>query len=339
MKRENLKPIYFSLALLFLVINIGVFGFMLIEHYNLTEAFFMTIITLATVGFNEVRPLSPHGMWFTSILIIFSIGIFAVTVTTVTRYIVEGVFGNYYKLNKVKSKIEKLKGHVIVCGYGRNGKQAVNELLTRNEPMVIIEKNEEILEGLQNDPQLLFIKGDATNDEILHAANIENAKSLLTTLPVDADNLYVVLSAREINSKLQIISRASHDGSDKKLRWAGADNVIMPDKIGGQRMAKLVSQPDVVEFMEYVMMQSTNDVTIEEISFEKYDRHFEGMTIEKLHRLCSHTGINILGLRLGLDQSFCINPRPETFLHSNDKLFVLGTLSQVSQFIKMLEDL
>jgi len=167
MKKVSFKSAYFSLLLLITVIIIGIAGYSIIEGFNFTDAFFMTIITMATVGFREVHPLSPVGMWFTAFLIIFSFGIFAYAVTTLTRYVIDGIFRNYYKDNKVKNRIKKLSGHVIICGYGRNGRQAAIELLEHEESIVVIDKNEEVIEEIRRGKEILYVNGDATKDEVL----------------------------------------------------------------------------------------------------------------------------------------------------------------------------
>jgi voltage-gated potassium channel len=334
MKRESLKSAYIALGLLFGIISIGVTGFMVIERYDFTDAFFMTVITIATVGFREVHPLSVPGMYFTAFLIIVSFGIFAFAVTTFTRYVIDGALGHYYKSRKVRNKIEQLKDHVIICGFGRNGRQAVQELLEHHVPIVIIERNEEAMERILENPDLLYIHGDSTRDEVLAMCKIETAKALITTLPVDADNLFVVLTARGMNPNLTIISRASFEHSDAKLRRAGATSVIMPDRIGGQRMAKLVTQPDVVEFLDFLMLQSSENVSLEEILCENMSTFFEGKSIRELD-LRNESGANIIGLKKP-NSPFIINPLPEVLLSSADKIFALGTSHQITRLIKVL---
>lgn len=331
-RRDSLNTGYVAFGLLFLVVVIGLLGYMALG-FTLTEAFFMTIITIATVGFKEVHELDPTGMWFTSLLIIFSFGIFAYAATTFGRYLIDGIFSNYYKDRNVKRKIDRLKNHVIICGYGRNGKQAAIELQEHGVEIIVIENDAATMEELRN-TGLLYIEGDATREETLGEGNIKFAKALITTLPVDADNLFVVLSARELNPGMTIISRASIDHSDSKLKRAGASNVIMPDKIGGQRMAKLVAQPDVVEFLEYVMLQSSENVALEEISCENLASCFAGKSIRELD-VRNESGANIIGMKRE-DNSYLINPLPEILLTPHDRLFVLGTKRQVMRLKKII---
>ncbi len=334
MVRETFRDAYYALGLLLSTIAIGVVGYMLIEGFTFTDAVFMTIITIATVGFREVHPLSDGGMYFTVFLIIISFGIFAYAVSTLTRYVVGGAIGHYYKSRKVKNKIQQLKNHVIVCGYGRNGQQTALELLQHNVPVVIIESDEAVMEGILEVPDLLYVHGDATRDDVLAMSRPHAAKALITTLPIDADNLFVVLSAREMSPHMTIISRATNEHSDIKIKRAGATNVIMPDRIGGQRMAKLVAQPDVVEFLDFVMLQSSENVALEELSCSNLNMCFEGKSIRELD-IRNESGANIIGLKRS-DSSFVINPLPEIQLSTMDKLFVLGTQTQVDRLRQIM---
>jgi voltage-gated potassium channel len=333
MKRNNLRHAYLTLALLISVIVIGTIGYSMLG-FTPSEAIYQTIITMATVGFEEVHQLDNRGMWFTSVLVIVSIGIFFYAVTSFTRYIVEGVFMNTYKDNKVKRKIEKLSDHVVICGYGRNGKQAAIELSQHDEKVVVIEEQAEIVQMLRETHGMLYVEGDATDEEVLKLAHLEHARALITTLPTDADNLFVVLTAKELNPSIKIISRASVDNADAKLKRAGASNVIMPDKLGGQSMAKLVAQPDVVEFIERILLQSMESVVLEEISCNKLASCFEGKSLVELD-IRNTSGANIIGMKRK-DNSYLINPVPETTLSSSDKLFALGSRTQINQLINTI---
>lgn len=333
MKNNNLKHAYFTGISLIIVIIIGTVGYYLLG-FTPSEAIYQTIITMATVGFEEVHQLDNRGMWFTSVLVVVSIGIFFYAVTSFTRYIVEGVFMNTYKDSKVKRKIDKISGHVVICGYGRNGKQAALELSEHDVKVVIIEQTAEIVQFLRESSGLLYVEGDATDEEVLKQAHLDKARALITTLPEDADNLFVVLTARELNADLKIISRASVDNADVKLKRAGATNVIMPDRVGGQSMAKLVAQPDVVEFIDLMLLQSMDNVVLEEVSCKGLNNCFEGKSLKELD-IRNTSGANIIGMKRE-DNSYVINPVPETTLTPSDKLFALGTRSQINQLIKTI---
>ncbi|MBP6757002.1 MAG: potassium channel family protein, partial [Bacteroidia bacterium] len=246
------------LILLFLWV-IGTVGYVIIDNYNWFDAFYMTVITVATVGYGEVQPLSHAGKTFTAFLIITSFGTFAYAVSSITKFVFDGEFNEFYKNQKLNASIEKLSDHIIICGYGRNGRQAAQVLKKHNQRFVVIESNVTITNSLNHKHSDLVIFGDGTQDEILLKAGIHRAKALITTLPVDADNVFIVLTARNLNKNLTIISRASEDNSDTKLKIAGANNVIMPDKVGGAHMASLVMKPDVIEFIDTITSERGNN--------------------------------------------------------------------------------
>jgi len=321
-----IRSAFTGLGLVFIIIIIGMAGYMSLEGLTPLDALYMTVITIATVGFKEVTDFHEAGKVFTIFLIIGSFGIFGYVVTMVTRYVVDGVFTHYYKDNKVKKKIDKLTNHVILCGFGRNGKQAASDLEGHNKEFLVIEKDPDVVEYLRSSTGYLYIEGDATSEDILEMANIDNARALITTLPVDADNLFVVLTARQMRSDLLIISRASDDNSDVKLKRAGASNVIMPDKIGGTRMARLVVDPDVVEFIDTVLMQSSG-AKIEELSCRDMAECFSGKSIKDLD-IHNRTGANIIGLKTK-SKEYILNPPADTLLTIDDQLFVLGTTEDI----------
>ena len=294
----------------------------------------MTVITISTVGFREVHDLSPGGMIFTSFLIISSIGTVAYSISALTTYFVDGEYRNTFKAARLKKEIGKLKNHVIVCGYGRVGEMAVSELNDHDTTVVIIENDESRCDLLRQNG-VLVIKGDATRDENLEKAGITTAKSLISTLPVDSENLYVILSAREKNSDMLLISRASQMNSVHKLRVAGADNVIMPDKVGGAHMASLVAMPDVVEFLDHISIQGSDSINLEEICMEQLPKN---MKKSKLGEIIEHNrvGVNVVGLKRS-NGEYEINPGAETELDGACKLFVLGTSEQIRALNRMIK--
>ena len=330
------SKIYYALFFILLICVIGVIGFMNIEGYSLMDAVYMTVITVSTVGFQEVVELSENGRLFTTFLIIASFGTFAYSVSVVTTYVVSGDFNKYFKDYKVKKEIKSVENHTIVCGYGRNGSQAVDKLATYNESFVVIDNNPQCIQKLRDSQQHLFVSGDATLDETLELAGISRAKALISTLSSDADNLYVVLSARQINDKLTIISRASYDESYKKLKIAGADNVIMPNKLGGAHMASLVTTPDVVEFLDNITLEGNGDINLEEISINSLLDDLSNKTVKDLNARF-HTGCTIIGFKT-LEGEYVINPGADTKLLPNSKLFVLGTNEQIKKLNNLLKN-
>ncbi|MBK6987530.1 MAG: potassium channel family protein [Bacteroidetes bacterium] len=288
------KKLYVAIGLILSVLIIGIVGFIIIQDYDFIDALFMTIITIGTVGYGEVKALDDAGKLFMSFLIIISITTFAYAISVITRYVIEGEFQTYFRHYKVNKEIQKLKDHVIVCGYGRNGKQACDQLRSEKVKFVAIESNPQIIQDMQMEPDVLFIDGDATKDDVLLEAGLENAKALITALPSDAANVFVVLTARDRNPKLKIISRASDDGSEHKLKRAGADNVIMPDKIGGTHMAALITKPDVLEFIDHITGRI--NIRLEEILFSNLPESMQNKSIRELE-VRNKTGANIIGLQ------------------------------------------
>ncbi len=334
--KSSLKSIYIPLSLLFLILIIGTIGFVTIEHYSFIDAFFMTIITISTVGFGILHPLSVAGKIFTVFLIIFSFGIFAYVASEIAKYILSGKLQSYVKTHSKYKKIKNLNNHVIICGYDRNGKQVVNELIKYKENFVLIEKNERIIGDLHKNTHHLFLEGDASEDETLIKANIKTAKALITTLPNDATNLFIVLSARQLNKNLTIISRASNASSFSKLKQAGATNVIMPDLIGGKRMAKLILNPDIINFLEQIQRVKGDNVKIHEISCDKLAHGFINKSIEELN-VRNVSGANIIGLKTEKGE-YVLNPEPTYKLSSKYKIFTLGTLSEIEKFKSILSN-
>lgn len=332
---ENLRTLMIAMSFLIVAIFIGTSGFMLLnDAYSFVDAFYMTVITITTVGFTEVHPLSDSGKLFTIFLIFVSFGIFGYLASAVTRFILDGVFRKNLKDYKIVRSIEKLSGHVIVCGYGRNGRQACFELIAHGENVVVVDSEESTIDKIRLEPKLLFVQGDATQEEVLSMANISKAKAIITAIPNDAENVYVVLTAREMNSSIKIISRSEKSQSDHKLKRAGADNVIMPDRLGGQQMAKLVVQPDVVEFLDNMLLQSTKGVKLEEVSCKELADCFVGKSIRELN-VRDKSGANIIGLK-NEDGFYIYNPSPEIVLDKYFHLFVLGSKEQVYKLKQLL---
>jgi len=326
--------IYLAFFFLNVILLVGTIGFILVEDYSLADAFYMTIITVSTVGFGEVQELSSEGRLFTSFLIITSFGTFAYAASSITKYLAGGEYREYFRDYRVNQEISKLKDHVIVCGFGRNGNQAIKTLEAYQQNFVVIETDEDIISKMGVSKNVLYLFGDATEDANLVKAGIHKAKALITTLPKDSDNLFVVLSARTLNPKLTIISRASEDNSDAKLRIAGANNVIMPDKVGGAHMASLVMSPDVLEFLDHISVQGAAETNLEEISFQHIPEDFQYKTLRELEARYK-TGATIVGFK-NAEGEYIINPSPDIEILPHSKLFVLGTPEQIETLNNIL---
>ena len=320
--------LYKPLVLLLIILAFGVSGYMILSGDTFLNSLYMTIITMTTVGFREIHPFTEAEKIFTIILILTSISVFGYTVSIFTEYIVSGQLFQQLKLKKVQKKIDNLKNHTIVCGYGRNGKQAILKLENYKKEFVIIDDNAEILTELESQ-EMLAIKGDATLDETLLEAGIERAKYLITALPSDADNLFVVLTARQLNKKCKIISRASNESSYSKLKIAGADNVIMPDKLGGAHMASLVVTPDVIEFVDRLTISGETTTNLEEVSVDDLPAIYLNKTILDLD-LRNKTGCTVIGFK-GLNNEYVINPEANSKLIAGSNLIVLGRPEQITK--------
>ena len=319
---------YTALMLLAVLLVIGVLGFRFISDYTWVDAFYMTVITITTVGFGEVQPLDDFSKIFTVFLILTSIVIVGYAITVITEYILSK--NNIDELNRkrMQKKIDALDNHIIICGYGRNGKQAAKKLLAYKKPFVVIEKDKEIIDKFQSE-LVSFIHGNANEDEVLFSAGIERASTLISALPNDADNLFVVLSARQINKSLSIISRASQETSYQKLKLAGANNVILPDRIGGDHMASLVVVPDLIEFIDNLSIVGQTNINIEEIQVEKLYNTANVKTIKDLD-LRKKTGCTVIGYK---DEKgdYIVNPEAEINLVPNSKIIVLGRPEQIQK--------
>lgn len=231
---------------------------------------------------------------------------------------------------------ERLHGHVIICGYGRNGQQACHTLKIHNVPFVVIEKDEARMEQLASDHHdLIFFTGDATEDWLLKKAGIDKAKALITALPEDADNVFIVLTARSINNNIRIISRASKNSSIQKLKKAGADNVIMPDKIGGIHMATLVSKPDVIEFIDFLSSEDGETIHIESVDYAHLPEAIQDRSLTDVMNW-KKTGVNCIGVK-NKDGKFLINPPDNTIIEKGMKVIVLGTKMQIDKMKGNLE--
>ncbi len=327
---ERVNRFYFSIVLIITTVALGIVGFMLIEAYNFVEAFYMTIITLSTVGYTEVRPLTDNGRIFAAILIITNIGIFTYAISVLSSFIIEGDIKQIWKHYNMNKKIQQLSNHVIICGFGSYGKEVAQNLDKQDVNVVVIELDQSITSKIYDKTKFLCIEGDATHDNVLEEAGIRNAKALISTLADDADNVFVVLTAKQINPRLRIISRAIHPKSESKLKLAGADEVVMPERIGGFYMANLVGKPDLVEFFTTVSAEIENGVYLEEIDCDDLARHYINKTIKDLN-IRKETGTNVIALKKA-NGEYVINPLPNMVIEVGMHLIVLGSRQQIKQF-------
>jgi voltage-gated potassium channel len=315
--------VYYFIFLLIAITAAGTIGFMTVEDWSFVDAFYMTVITISTVGFGEVNELSLYGRLFATILIITSFGTFAYAVSVITQYIVGGEYKVYFQEFKTMKASKNLRDHVIICGFGRVGKQIAEDLTSSGFDFIIVEQDEKVIEQQRLNSNYLLLNGDATNDQILETAGIQNARALITCLPKDADNLYVVLAVREVRKDLLVISRASFESAVSKLRTAGANNVIMPDSIGGSHMASLISNPDVMEFMDSLRMSGQLNANITSMGIDDLPEKHGESTIGEVQKALPR-GLSIIGIKLK-DGSYVVNPELDTVILKEHRIFILGS--------------
>ncbi len=318
------RNVFIYLASFLALLLAGTIGYVIIEGYSFFDAFYMTVITLASVGYGEVQPLHTAGRIFTIILIVSNLVILTYVVTKISAFLLDGGFQKIYKQYNMENKIAQLEGHVIICGGGQNGSEAILELKKSNLKFVVIDK-ERVNAA---DETEFFIHDDATHDDVLLKAGILKAKALLITLPSDAENILVVLAARELNPQLTIVCRASKDSSVKRLKTAGANNVIMPDKLGGVHMASLVVKPDVKEFIDVMSTYETHGNNITSLTPTK------SQTLQVLNAW-PNSGAVILGIKKP-NGEYLINPSPQYIIATDDTIIVLGNTLQTSALKKII---
>lgn len=325
------SKIVVALSLLVFMLLIGITGYKILADFTWIEALYMTVITVTTVGFSEIKPLDTPTRVFTIILIVTSIFIAGFALSVVTEYILGKNALQHLKKKKLKKNIEALSNHVIICGFGRNGRQAAKRLTTYQKPFVVVEERKEIIASHEN--EVLFVEGNAEEDSVLIAAGIHRAHYLIAAVPDDATNLFIVLTARQLNRKLFIISRASQASSQKKLEFAGADRVIMPDTIGGGYMASLVVMPDLITFMNQLSLEGEHTANLEAVKLEAFTDMPVPCSINDLN-LQQKTGCTVIGY-ITPDGAYLINPAPDLVLQPQGKIIVLGKPEQIKELNQM----
>ncbi|HEX8426010.1 potassium channel protein [Hymenobacter sp.] len=334
-KRLNLSRFLLAVLLTIGSFGTGIAGFMVIEDFSLADAFYMTMITISTVGFGELHPLSPGGRLFVSFYIFFNLLVVAYLLSVLTTYIFDGELRNMFNMLRNDQEIRGFKDHVIVCGFGRNGSKAYHELRASGAKVVIVEQDETLLKAASesHDGTILAVFGDATADDTLRAAGVARARALITALPKDADNVFVALTARELNPAIKIIARASLKTSEHKLLRAGADSVVMPDEIGGSHMANLVMRPEVIRFLDMISGLGPHKLRLEEMRPEELRYEWRARSIRELD-IRSRTGATVIGLKHH-DGELQVSPSADTVPVPGDVLLFLGTDEQINALVKL----
>lgn len=299
----------------------GTAGYIVIEGMKPLDAFFLTIITLSTVGFGLLQPLSEVGKLFTIGLIVVGVAVFSFHLTRLFSLLVERGFLEALERRRMDRRIEGLAGHYVVCGHGRIGSVVAGELRKRRIPLVVIESNAALAESLAEDESLLVMQADARDENALKRAGIERAKGLVALLPTDADNLYIILTARDLNPDLTVFARASEPQAERRLLKAGADHVISPHREGGKRIAKMILNPNVTDFVEMATERENLQLQMEEIQVKPTSR-IAGQSLLETGLLQKHR-ILVVAIK-GADGTMTFNPEGSTRVQAGDALIVLG---------------
>jgi len=325
-------PSYLILRLLIILstlMTVGTVGFMLIEHWSFLDALFMSVETLATVGYGVVQPLSEAGKIFTIFYILFGVILFLYIAAEFANSVVNVNLQKILGRKKMENKLKNLKNHLILCGYGRTGLEIASQLKNNKLHYVVIDKDLS-LEETALEEEFLFIPGDATDDHILQRAGIERARGIFCALNDDVDNLYLTLSAKNLNSELKIVTRCIKASNEPKFRKAGATTIILPYEISGKRMVSSIIKPDVVDFLDVVMHSQGEDLELKMEQFQvPQNCCLENKTIYS-SEIRQKSGVIIVAIKR--DGKFITNPESDTILKAHDYLITLGTTQQLQNF-------
>ncbi|MCB9030276.1 MAG: potassium channel protein [Deltaproteobacteria bacterium] len=314
------------------ILCIGTLGFSAIEGWNIFDSLYMTVITISTVGFQEIHPLSDAGRAFAIILIILGVGAVTFVFSTIAKIFIENQIYWIIERKSMKSKIKSLSGHTIICGYGRLSRIAAGALDSSNITLVVIDHNEEAVKKAEADG-LLVIKSDATHEEALLEAGIKSASRLISLLPSDAQNLYVVLTARELNKELYVISRAEDESGEKRLLQAGANKITAPYRVGGQKIADGILRPFVTDFIDLATSNTSVDLEIEEIRIPD-NSPINGMSLEQ-SEIRQRANIIVAAI-ISADGKMHFNPSGSTAIESGSTIIGLGVKSNFHVLQEMI---
>jgi voltage-gated potassium channel len=314
------RRLVFVAGLIGLVLLTGTIGFSVIDGYPRFDAFYMTLITMSTVGYAEIHPLSQAGRVFNSFLIFFGVITMFFAIGAMTQSIIELELGEYFGKRRNRRMIEKLEKHFIVCGYGRVGRNAAHELKRAGVPSVVVDREAERTERAIQ-AGMLAVTADSTRDETLRSVHVGNARGLISALSTDADNLFVILSAKNLNPKLFVATRAAEEEAEEKLRRAGVDALFAPYTTAGYRLAQAVLRPHVFQFFDLATNGMGFDVDIEQVRVPE-SSGFASRSLEQT-RIRHDLGVIVLGIRK-LDGAMLFNPAAETVIQGGDYLIVMG---------------
>lgn len=332
MDRRLVRRTLFVFGIIIIILCIGTVGFSLIEGWRVFDAFYMTLTTITTVGYQEIRPLDRAGRVFNSFIILFGVTAMFFAVGAMTQTIIELELADRYGKRKRNRMISQLHDHFVVCGFGRVGRNASYELQRADAPFLVIDRNQERV-ARASDARMLAVVADATNDDDLRKAGVLRARGLIAALPSDAENLFIILSAKNLNSNLVVVTRVSEEQNEEKLRRAGADTIFAPYTMAGRRLADSLLRPHVVEFLEFATSVVGPKIRMEQVHVRQDGPFRSGV----LGDLLVSSGVNviILAIRRG-DGQMIFNPAVETRIAAGDFLIVLGDKASLGALEKTL---
>ena len=334
MDRRLVHRSLFVAGILFITLCIGTIGFSLIEHWEIFDAFYMTLTTITTVGYQEIRPLSRAGRVFNSFIIFFGVSAMFFAVGAMTQTIIEMEFADRYGRKRRNRMISELHDHFVVCGFGRVGRNASYQLKRADAPFLVIDRSEERV-ARASEAGMLAIVADATNDDDLRKAGVLRARGLIAALPSDAENLFIILSAKTLNKNLIVVTRASEEQNEDKLRRAGADTVFAPYTMAGRRLADSLLRPHVVEFLDFTMSVVGPKIMMEQVCVGSGAQVASGT----LGTLLSRSDVNVIVLAVrGSDGQMIFNPSTDTRIAAGDFLIVLGDKASLNELERAVTD-
>ncbi len=329
---NSTKHLIFSVLLVIFIVGLGVTGYMMIEGWNLLDALYMTVTTLTTVGYDEVHEMTKTGQMFTILLICLGVSFFLYVAGAVVQFMVEGRIRTILGRRRLDKKIDRLKNHYIICGYGRIGKVLCKMLLSKPIDLVVVEKDPDLIPEMDAD-KILYVSGDATNEENLIKAGIQRAKGLIAALATDTENVFLVLTARQLNPDLYIIARASRNESKTKLQAAGANKVELPYDMGAVSMAQRIIRPTVTSFLELAVAHKRKDIQMEEMPVRSSSDLVNVMLKDSGIR--QQFNLIIIAIKK-LDGNMLFNPSFETVIEGGDTVIAVGQENNLQQLEKIL---
>lgn len=324
------KKLLIAVAILACLYVAGVAGYVMIERWSIFDAAYMTVITLASVGYGEVHPLSAAGRAFTMALIMVGMGTFVYALSTITAFFVEGELGGYLRRKKVKRSIEQLEGHLVVCGTGDVARYIIAELHKTGRAFVVIDKDPERLARMKERDELLFLPGEPTDEAALVAAGIGKARGLVSALDNDKENLFVVMTARGLNPALRIVTKSVDECCASIFAKAGADAVVSPEFIGGLRMASELVRPEVVSFLDAMLRGKESALRVEEIAVRP-GSPLAGKALREVND-DDRAGLRVIAVKDAATGDYTYIPPSSSTISAGDILIVIGTAGKIEAF-------